>query len=155
MSALTLVGTVLVAVAFIAVMAGATRMDVHGDQGHGGGHGDDHGNGGDDAGYWAALHRVDETASSGTVVKATSALAVVLLVVALATLGPLEGVVAGAPMIAVFVLLIVAIFVGSYGAAKQQDLGTAHALATGLLVAGLAFAFLITFDLVDATDVVR
>ena len=151
MSALTLVGTVLAAAAFIAVMAGATRMDVHGDHGHG----DEHGHGGDDAGYWAALYRVDETASSGTVVKASSALAVVLLVVALATLGPLEGLVAGTAMIAVFVLLIVAIFVGSYGAAKRQDLGTAHALATGLLVAGLAVAFLITFDLVDATDVVR
>ena len=151
MSALTLVGTVLAAAAFIAVMAGATRMDVHGDYGHG----DDHGHGGNDAGYRAALHRFDETASSGTVVKATSALAVVLLVVALATLGPLEGMVAGAPMIAVFALLIVTIFVGSYGAAQQQDLGTAHVLATGLLVAGLAAAFLITFDLVDATDVVR
>lgn len=143
MSVHQLAGAVLLGALFVAAMVGASRMDVHGS-----GHAES-----GDAGH---VERVDRTLSNPLAVKGSFGLVALLAVVVLAVaLGPLEGLVGGVAVVAVFLLIAVLAFAGTYGAAKRWGQGTAHALAAGLFVAGLVLVLLVAADLTRAVNVVR
>lgn len=144
MSLHLLVGTILIGALFVAVMFGASRMDVH-----------SYGQAGDD-GYVRYIEQFDETVSAPMVFRGAFGVAALLVVVLAAViLGPLQAILQGMVVLAVFVLLALLVFVGSYGFARQNGLGTAHAITAGLFLVGLVFVLLIATDLLGDVQVVR
>lgn len=142
-----LFATVLLGALFIAAMIGLSRVDAHA-------HTYATDGSGATSGYAATVDRIEAKLTEQTIFRVVGALTAILAV--LVTVLVVDGVfelaglvelVGDTAMIVLFVLLAIFLFASTYAASKRQNLGTAHALAAGLFLAGVVFIFFVAADL--------
>lgn len=145
----TLFATVLLGTAFVGALVGLSRLDVDAPA-----YATDGSGAGSTNGNAATVEQIESRLLERSVFRAvagvTAVLTLVLVVVVadgLLGFAGFAGGLADTVVVLLFVLVGALLFVSTYAWSKRLDLGTAHALAAALFVAGFLFVLLIAADL--------